>query len=99
MHRVFLLSDYTLRWNHPIRYEAIRRFTGYYDQDKPGGPTCMLNTNLNLEYQITLSDLKAIKKEVKQDAPGGGGGGHGARESRGGGRAGGDASQARNRLE
>jgi len=88
-----------LRWNHPIRYETIRRFTGYYDQDKPGGPTCMLDTNLNLEYQITLSDLKAIKKEVKQDPPRGGGGGRGSRESRGGGRAGGDASQARNRLE
>ena len=94
-----VIDDYTLRWNHPIRYEAIRRFTGYYEQDKPSGPTCMLDTNLNLEYQITLSDLKAIKKEVKQDPPRGGGGGRGARESRGGGRAGGDASQARNRRK
>ena len=93
------LDEYVLRWKHPTRYSAIKRFTAYYEHDTLGGPACMLETNLNLEYQITLSDLKAIKKEVKQDAPRGGGGGRGARESRGGGRAGGDASQARNRRE
>jgi len=27
----------------------------------------MLQTNINLEYQITISDLKSLKKDVKQD--------------------------------
>ena len=87
------INNYTFRWNHPTRYAAIKRFIGYYERDTLGSPACMLETNINLEYQIILSDLKAIKKEFKQDAPCGA---RGARESRGGGRAGGDTTQARN---
>jgi len=39
---------------------------GYYGLGTQGGPACMLQANIDLVYQINLSDLKAIKKDTKQ---------------------------------
>ena len=63
-------NHYVLLWKYPERYQAIEAYHSHLELEEQAGPACMLQTNIDLEYQITLSDLKGLKKDVKQGGPG-----------------------------
>ena len=62
-------DHYVLLWKHPERYQAIEAYRSHFELEEQAGPACMLQTNIDLEYQIALADLKGLKKDVKQGGP------------------------------
>jgi len=58
-------DNYVLLWKYPERYQVIEAYRSHFELEEQACQACMLQTNINLEYQITLSNLKVLKKDVK----------------------------------
>jgi len=84
------VDQYTLQWLHPDRFKALAQMQRHYDHDNQSDPACMLPGNIDLDYQVTVIDLKSYKKDLKKETRAEvRGGGHSDRRD--------DATQARNR--
>jgi len=44
----------------------IRTEQHHYDHDSQSGPACMLPGNIDLDYQVTVINLKSYKKDLKK---------------------------------
>jgi len=47
-------------------YMYIRTEQHHYDHDSQSGPACMLPGNIDLDYQVTVINLKSYKKDLKK---------------------------------
>jgi hypothetical protein len=60
------VDKFALQWAHSKqRYDAIIGFQNTFDPEV-SAPACMLASNLEIEYQIQLADLKQSRKSLKE---------------------------------
>lgn len=60
------VDPYALRWLHtPARFEAIEAFSRLYE-NQAAGPKCMHESNINIQHQVAMADLKHAKSSLSK---------------------------------